>query len=218
MQEFLKVYLPIIGAFLVFTGFWYVKAYFAFFGMNEIIAELSIQYVTQFSFVMLFEILSFKTPQLSILSLLILLGLAVFATLTPNWHISGSRVLKRFRGTPIPIFPFWLRILVVICASFMWLFHISDTIAKEHAKEKINGNFISAKNIDAPASESQYDSLFAAFGYNKDSGDTRPQITEIWRNSDYIYFAKRPNDTNEAIMVIKAHSEYYDLIRSVRNP
>ena len=98
------------------------------------------------------------------------------------------------------------------------LFHIADTIGKEHAKQNINGNFISAKNIDIPASKSQYDSLFAAFGYDKDSGDPRPQITEIWRNSDYIYFAKRPNDPNEVVIVIKARAEHYDLVRSARNP
>ena len=216
MQEFLKIYLPIISAFLAFTGFWYVKAYFLFFGMNEITTELSIQYIAQHSFVVLFEILSFEASQLSILSILILLGLPFFVILAPNWHIPSSRIPKRFQDTPIPIFPFWLRVLVVVCASFMWLFHISDTIGKEHAKRNIRANISNTENIDTPASQEQYNGLLAAFGYDKDSEGLRPQITEIWRNSDYIYFAKRRNDPNEVVMVLKARADHYDLVRSAR--
>ena len=59
MQEFLKTYIQIVGVLLIFTGFWYVEAYFSFFGMGEVVAELSIQYIAQHSFVILFEILNF---------------------------------------------------------------------------------------------------------------------------------------------------------------
>jgi len=62
VQEFSKIYLPILGIILAFSGFWYVKAYFSFFAMNEVIATLSFDYIAQFSFSVMFELLIFSDP------------------------------------------------------------------------------------------------------------------------------------------------------------
>jgi len=58
LNDFVKVYTPIVAFSLAASGYWYVSAYFGFFGMEEVINELGIAYFVQKSSVIFSALLS----------------------------------------------------------------------------------------------------------------------------------------------------------------
>ena len=130
MNNFAKIYISIIGAVLLFSGFWYVKAYFGYFSMNEIPPTLGPDFIIQVSFAVLYKLLTFDDPKNSLYFFALLIVLFVLAYGLPEVRLSlggkvGDWVRRTWGRNVVPLFPNSLRMVIAAGLSFMTLYHLS---------------------------------------------------------------------------------------------
>jgi len=185
--------------------------------MNEVTPALSINYIAQFSFSVLFEILTFSNIWSSIQFIGLILFLVFLGYLLPDWHLNSSR-LKELTGIEsFPVVPFWLRLLLAASISFVWIFLTAHQAGKTHACRYLQGKINLNVTVDAPFSGEEYNAFYGAFGYQVPTGNdqiqTVPNITEVWRNSDFIYFVKREASCDTPRIVVKVPADRFQMLR-----
>ena len=217
MQEFSKVYLPILGVALIFSGFWYVKAYFAFFAMNEVVPTLSLDYIAQFSFSLIYELLTFRDFHRSMQFALLVFFLVALAYVLPHWSIRWPNAMQIWGIDRIPITPFWLRLLLATGVSFLWIFFAAHQIGQVHACQFLQGKINLTTTVDAVSSEEDYKALYNAFGHEPPNqvcpNAPEPQLTEVWRTSQFVYIVEREANCDNARTVLKVSANRFPILR-----
>lgn len=221
MQEFSKVYMPVLGVIVIFSGFWYVKAFFSFFGMNEVASGLGVEYIAQFSFSVMYDLITFENKSLSIQFFVVILLLLILAYLLPALTIKLPTTSKLIGEKQIQIAPFWLRLLVAAGVSFWWIFGTAYQIGNRHACMVLQGIVATPSTTDVVSSAEEYYKFYQAFGYTKvdESWSPKaPQIMEIWRNKDFVYFTDRKANCGDKRTVLKVRTSEYPITRISMEP
>jgi hypothetical protein len=221
MQEFSKVYAPILAVILVFSGFWYIKAYFGFFAMNEVVPTLGVDYITQFSFSVVFELIGFSEPWLSVQFFALIAFLVCLAYILPNAQINWEPANRFFRTSGIPVAPFWLRLLLAAFVSFWWIFNAAHNIGKSHACLFLQGKSSIISSADAVSSEEQYSAFYQVFGFDPNANEANtkaPRLIEVWRDSNFVYVVKGSRSCAETRTVLKANKDQFPMIRFTLTP
>jgi len=209
MNDFLKVYTPILTAILLFSGFWYVKAYFGYFGMREVPPELSIEYLLQMSSVVIFALFAFTVPVYSFI-IFIFVGVPFLLHLMfPEKRIINhadqqinpllrivEKGVNKARGVSILI-----KALLVFVVSGYAILNISQTVGTIQACEVIEGrtnaitrfyNFSVPSDLDEEPWNQLMKNLDDFAQVQQPDTDKSPEenfLVEIWRNSDWIYLS-----------------------------
>lgn len=226
MNEFSKIYVPILGGILLFTGFWYVKAYFSYLSLGEILPQLRPDYIIQFSFAVLYELLTFR----SFYDTGVFCGLILFLVLVayglPKVRLSIHRWLPawavRVWGTNgFPLFPFAFRVMAAAGVSFVVLFHLSDRIGATHACQYLQGSYVGLATV-APifVDKEQHASWFQNLEHaEKELAWSRAviidtaQLIQLWRTIDTIYLGTRVKSCSAPRLVFKVTTEHFPVVR-----
>ena len=210
MQEFARGYVLILAIVIGFSGFWYVRSFLYFFGMGEVLLEVDIQYVSQFSFAVLREILT-SFDEILTTSFLILAASLIFLFLTIyDVNILGKLAKRFFNIESIPSLPSGISIAIYASLLLVFMHKEAEHIGRVHACNLIKGNVVNASTVEIPGHQEE---VLTLFGHDKNSGTSPPVIFEVWRNPSYIYLAKKTDNCDGHRMVVKvASSEFTSLI------
>lgn len=217
-NEFVKVYLPIFGVVLYFSGFIYINEYFRFFGITGFYTNFSPIYLGFFSFSVFHELAWLKDIVSSIrFGVLVVLLFALYAL--PDLRLvppSGTMSwLQRVIGASgVALMPVALRIAVAGVGTFLILFNVSGRIGYLHGCEKLSlGNSsIRIFGLNAKALSQKEKMNFEQLNVNG-------KLTEIWTDKNFVYVGQKIDDCDsDARTTFRLNHEQYDFFLTSKLP
>ena len=225
MNNFAKIYMSIIGAVLLFSGFWYVKAYFGYFSMNEIPPTLGPDFIIQVSFAVLYKLLTFDDPKNSVYFFALLIGLFVLASGLPEVRLSlggkvGDWVRRTWGRNVVPLFPNSLRMLIAAGLSFMVLFHLSAEAGLTDACRVLR-NQMSITTSVLPQFVPDLDPLWkmeeeAAEEFSNKNPNQKinfDTLIQLWRTEETVYLGTAVKECVDKRVVYKLVTKHLPVTR-----
>ena len=229
MGEFTKIYVPIIGVVLLFSGFWYIKAYFSYFSLNELAASLGPDYIVQFSFAVLYELLTFQVFKNSLMFFALLLVLCLIAYVLPLVPLPATasfrnKIHTKWKVEFVPVFPFIFRIFLSATLSFLVLFRLSDDIGTAHACELLqtSRSVVQPQHITSDG-VSKWEKTLKDLQkeLNKISSNEcseridTTRLIEIWRTDDTVFLGTQVKSCKARRLVFKVATKHFPIVRHI---
>ena len=229
MREFTKIYVPIIGTVLLFSGFWYIKAYFSYFSLNELVASLGPDYIVQFSFAVLYELLTFQVFENSLKFFALLIVLCLIAYVLPLVPLPATenlreKIRKIWNVEFVPVFPLIFRIFLSAALSFLVLFRLSDDIGTAHACELLQTSRSVVKpQYFASDGASEWEETLKELQRELDKVSSREcsepidttRLIEIWRTDDTVFLGTQVRSCEARRLVFKVATNHVPIVRHI---
>ena len=200
--------------------------------MSEMAAQLGPDYIIQFSFAVLYALLTFSSTWDSV-SFLFLLGfLLLLAFGAPRAAVAVGGAIGRWMqdlwgNNIVPLFPFPLRILLAGAVVFVVMYRLSSDIGIVHACQLLQGTSglpsVVQPQFFAKRGENSWDANLKHLQehLNKSSNNNESEkvdttrLVQLWRTEDTLYLGTQVRVCESRGVVFKVLTKHVPVVRHI---